>query len=309
MSAISSHQLEILGLGMSMMDSVLMVDAFPEASGVTEIVESAMMGGGPVPTALCAASRLGAKVGIIDRIGLDWVGELIRDDYRDFGVSTCHLKLERGCRSSLGTVLVRKSDGERHVVFRAGDFTPLVEDELPVEALEHCSILHLNGRHWPACIDAARLVREKGGRVSFDGGAHRFDEKFLQLLPLVDILVVASDFAEKLSGSSECDAQLEALAQWDASVVGITDGELGSWFLDAEGNDFHQTAYSVDSVVDTTGCGDVFHGAFLFAANRGDSWKKCASLASAAAAYNASALGGRGHLPTISEVERVLAKY
>lgn len=307
MSAISSHQLEILGLGMSMMDSILMVDAFPEISGVTEVVESVMMGGGPVPTALCAASRLGAKAGIIDRIGLDWAGELIRDDYRDYGVSTQHLQLEQGCRSSFGTVLVRRSDGERHIVFRAGDFTPLAKEELPVEALEHCSILHLNGRHWPACIDAARLVREKGGRVSFDGGAHRFDEKFLQLLPLVDILVVASDFAAKLSGSIERDAQLEALAQWNASVVGITDGESGSWFLDKEGNYFHQPTYPVDSVVDTTGCGDVFHGTFLFAANRGDSWKKCASLASAAAACNAAALGGRGHLPTISEVERYLA--
>ncbi len=308
MSAISGHQFEILGLGMSMMDSILMVDAFPEAAGVTEVGESAMMGGGPVPTALCAASRLGAKAGIIDRIGLDWVGELIRDDYLNYGVSTKHLELEQGCRSSFGTVLVRRSDGERHIIFRAGDFTPLAEEELPVEALEHCSMLHLNGRHWPACVDAARLVREKGGRVSFDGGAHRFDEKFLRLLPLVDILVVASDFAEKLSGSGECYAQLEVLAQWDASVVGITNGESGSWFLDVEGNFFHQTAYPVDTLVDTTGCGDVFHGAFLFAANRGYSWKKCAKLASAAAACNAAALGGRGHLPTISELERFLAE-
>jgi sugar/nucleoside kinase (ribokinase family) len=238
MSAISSHQLEILGLGMSMMDSILMVDAFPEISGVTEVVESVMMGGGPVPTALCAASRLGAKAGIIDRIGLDWAGELIRDDYRDYGVSTQHLQLEQGCRSSFGTVLVRRSDGERHIVFRAGDFTPLAKEELPVEALEHCSILHLNGRHWPACIDASRLVREKGGRVSFDGGAHRFNEKFLRLLPLVDILVVASDFAAKLSGSIERDAQLEALAQWNASVVGTPMENQVAGFLIKKGTIF-----------------------------------------------------------------------
>ena len=88
MSAGSSPPLEILGLGMSMMDSIQVVDAFPEGTGVTEVFDSAMMGGGPVPTALCAASRLGARAGIIDRVGSDWAGDLIRHDYRVHGVST-----------------------------------------------------------------------------------------------------------------------------------------------------------------------------------------------------------------------------
>ena len=307
MSAGSSSTLEILGLGMSMMDSVQVVDAFPEGTGVTEVFDSAMMGGGPVPTALCAASRLGARAGIIDRVGSDWAGDLIRHDYRVHGVNTEYLQLESGCRSSFGNVLVRRSDGERHIVFRAGNFTPLSTEELPRDILEQCSILHLNGRHWPACIEAARVVRESGGRVSFDGGAHRYDDKFLELLPMVDILVVAADFAAKLSGSDERHKQLEGLSQWGASVAGITNGSEGSWFMTGEGEYFHQPAFSVDPVVDTTGCGDVFHGAFLFAANRGDCWKGCAALASAAAACNAGALGGRGHLPTISEAERYLA--
>jgi len=81
-----------------------------------------------------------------------------------------------------------------------------------------------------------------------------------------------------------------------APIVGITHGAEGSWFLAGEGEQFHQPAFPVEPVIDTTGCGNVFHGAFLFAA-----------LASAAAACNAGTLGGRGHLPTISEVERFLA--
>ena len=124
---------------------------------------------------------------------------------------------------------------------------------------------------------------------------------------MVDILVVAADFAAKLSGSDDRDEQLKALSKWGASVAGITEGAEGSWFLTGEGERFHQPAFPVDPVIDTTGCGDVFHGAFLFAANRGDSWEDCAALASAAAACNAGALGGRGHLPTISEAERYLA--
>jgi len=293
---------DILGLGMSILDSIQVVAEFPDGAGVTRVIRSTMMGGGPVPTALCAASRLGAKAAIIDRIGDDWRGERIRADYATFGVDTSFIIIEPDRSSSLGTVLVRERDGERHLLFEEGDFTPLTTAELPHDALAGCGILHLNGRHWPACLDAARLVREGGGLVSFDGGAHRYQARQLDLLPFVDILIVARDYAASLAGSDSREDQLDALAQWGAEIVGITDGAEGSWFLTRGGQGFHQTAFPVDEVIDTTGCGDVFHGAFLFALLQGDAARDAARLASAAAALGAGGLGGRGHLPGLAEV-------
>lgn len=307
MSLSAGSGFDILGLGMSILDSIQVVEAFPAASGVTRVICSTMMGGGPVPTALCAASRLGVKTAVIDRVGDDWRGERIRADYERFGVETSHLISEPGRRSSLGTVLVRASDGERHLLFEEGDFTPLSATELPREALAACRLLHLNGRHWPACLDAARIVRESGGRVSFDGGAHRYEARHLELLPLVDILIVARDYAERLAGTDSRDEQLDALAQWGAEIVGITDGAAGSWFLARGGDRFHQPAFPVENLIDTTGCGDVFHGAFLAAIVHGQSWTDGARIASAAAALSATALGGRGHLPGRVEVEKMIA--
>lgn len=297
---------DILGMGMSMMDSIQQVEEFPAESGVTEVIEGVLMGGGPVPTALCAAARLGARAGIVDRVGGDWRGDLIREDYERFGVDTRFLRQEGGKTSSFGTVLVRRRDGERHIVFQRGDFSILGEEEIPAEALRSCRILHLNGRHWPACVEAARIVRASGGLVSFDGGANRYDPKFLDLLGHVDILVVARDFAVRLSGEEDHEAQLESLGRWNAGIVGITDGERGSWFRERDGSVFHQAAFAVDGLVDTTGCGDVFHGAFLAAAIRGEAWRECARFASAAAALGATALGGRGNLPGRGEVEALV---
>jgi len=293
---------DILGLGMSVLDSLLLLDDFPAEPGVTEVRESALMGGGPVPTALCAAARLGARAAIIDRVGGDWAGEVIHQDYERFGVATDYLRHEVGAASTLATALVRRRDGERHIVFRAGNATALGFDELPTEALRQCGALHLNGRHWPACLEAARIVREAGGVVSFDGGAHRYDPKFLELLPLVDVLVVARDFAERLAGSGEIDRQLESLAQYGATIAGLTDGPRGSWFLAVDGDRFHQPALPAGPVVDTTGCGDVFHGAFLQSRARGEDWRSCARFAAAAAAHNATALGGRGRLPRRADI-------
>lgn len=301
----------ILGLGMSLVDQFHVVDEFPGGPGVSEVKERRIMGGGPVPTALCAAARLGSPAAVIDRVGDDWCGRFVQREYEAFGVDTSHLALEEGRGTTFANVLVRKSDGERHVVFAPGDFTPLAEEELPTDALRHADFLHLNGRHWPACLRAAELVRGAGGKVSFDGGAGRFQEKFTEILPLVDILVVAADFADQLTGlpAGDRDAQLRALSRWGADVAGITDGARGSWFLcgaRASGESFAQPAFPVERIVDTTGCGDVFHGAFLHARHQGQSWRDCARFASAAAALSATALGGRGYLPGPEEVAALM---
>ncbi len=306
MSPRGDADIDLLGLGMSVLDSIHLVDAFPSGAGVSRILASSLMGGGPVPTALCAASRLGARTAIADRIGDDWRGDRVHAEYERFGVATPFLRREPGKRTTLGTVLVRAGDGERHLLYEEGDFTPLPSSELPRDLLATLPLLHLNGRHWPACLDAARLVREGAGRVSFDGGARRFDPRHLELMPLVDILIVAADYAASLAESPAREDQFAALSRWDAEIVGITDGVAGSWFRLREGGRFHQPAFPVDKVIDTTGCGDVFHGAFLFACLRGDTPREAARLASAAASINATALGGRGHLPTLAEVGELL---
>src|SRR5690606_10870161 len=133
----------LVGLGMSVLDLVQIVEEFPAAGGVTRLLGSTTMGGGPVPTALCTAARLGIRTALVDRVGDDWRGRLLREEYERFGVGTECLLHERGRRSTLGTVLVRQRDAERHLLYDEGDFAPLGEDELPRGLLEGCRILHL----------------------------------------------------------------------------------------------------------------------------------------------------------------------
>lgn len=303
-----SRTFDIVGIGMSMIDLLKVVEEFPESEGVTEVIESRLQGGGPVPTALVMAAKLGADTAIVDRIGRDWRGELVVHEYRAAGVDTRHLDLEPDRETTFGAVLVRQRDGARHVVFSPGNFTPLAIDEMPIETIRRAKILHLNGRHWPACIDAALIVRGGGGQVSFDGGAGRYHDRLGKLLPLVDIHISARDFAVNLTGSDDTGDQLAAMIGLGAKIAAVTDGKNGSWFATDEGEVFHQPAFFVENVVDTTGCGDVFHGAFLFAHVRGWSLKEAATFASAAAALNATGLGGRGHLATLEEIREMIVR-
>jgi sugar/nucleoside kinase (ribokinase family) len=172
--------------------------------------------------------------------------------------------------------------------------------------IESARFLHLNGRHMGACLEASRRAKAAGVRVSFDGGADRYRPEMSQLLPLVDVAIVARDFAEKCTGEADPAQAAAALRRLGPGFVVITDGIRGSWIFPASGAPFHQPAYRAKPTVDTTGCGDAYHGTFLYALLKDFPLRQAAAIASAAAALNARELGGRRGLPTWPEVRAFL---
>jgi sugar/nucleoside kinase (ribokinase family) len=127
-----------------------------------------------------------------------------------------------------------------------------------------------------------------------------------QLVPLADVCIVARDFAEKYTQETDIPRAAVSLLEKGPGLVVITDGTKGSWIHSQNGRLFHQAAYLLPHVVDTTGCGDSYHGAFLFGLLRGMELEQTASFASAVAAINSQQLGGRHGLPTQEQVESFL---
>jgi len=309
------ERFDVVGLGVSPLDMVTLVDHFPAEEGVQIALDIAVQGGGPVATALVTLARLGAKTAMLDAIADDWRGELVLAEFRTEGVCTNYLKVSPGRVSSTATVLVsRQAGGARAIVFYPGTAPELSPADLPRPEIESARFLHVNGRHWEACLQACRWARAAGVRISFDGGAHRYRPELRQLVPLTDVCIVARDFAEKYTQAAESEASLwdisqaaDALLREGPRLVAITDGVRGSWVRSREGEFFHQPAYLLPDVVDTTGCGDSYHGAFLFGLLQGWELKRTAALASAVAALNSQHLGGRGGLPTLEQAEAFLA--
>jgi sugar/nucleoside kinase (ribokinase family) len=119
------------------------------------------------------------------------------------------------------------------------------------------------------------------------------------LVPLTDICIVARDFAQQYTGQTDIQTAAEGLLKEGPGLVVITDGMRGSWIYAGQGEAFHQPAHLMPQVVDTTGCGDSYHGAFLFGLVKGLGLERSAALASAVAALNSQHLGGRGGLPSL----------
>ena len=295
-------EVDVIGLGASTVDILSLVDHLPSEDEVLRAEDISVQGGGPVATAMVTLGRLGARAGMIDTIGDDWRGALIRDEFQREGVSVEHLKVGKGWTSSTSCILVKKGSGARSIIWSPGSAPELSPADLPRSAIASAKILHVNGRHWEACMEAVRVAREAGAQVSFDGGAGRYRPELEELVPLTHICIVARDFAEKYTRVAEVDKAAEILLRAGPRVVVITGGTKGSWIRSQDGQSFHQPAYLFPSVVDTTGCGDSYHGAFLFGLLNGMDLERTASFASAVAAINTQRLGGRIGLPTYEQV-------
>jgi sulfofructose kinase len=299
-------QIDVIGLGVSTVDVVSLVDHLPAEEEVQRAIDMTVQGGGPVATAMVALARLGVRVAMIDVIGDDWRGALIREEFQREGIDVVHLKVSKGCTSSTACILVTKENGARSIVYSPGTTPELSAVGIPRSVIASSKILHVNGRHWVACLQAVRTAHEEGVQVSFDGGSHRYRSEMKQLVPLTDICIVARDFAEKYTNETDIQKTAEVLIRSGPRLVVITDGIKGSWVHSREGQFFHQPAYLLPEVVDTTGCGDSYHGAFLFGLLKGLGLEKTASFASAVAALNSQHLGGRIGLPTYTQVESFL---
>jgi sugar/nucleoside kinase (ribokinase family) len=252
-------------------------------------------------------ARLGASVGMLDSLGDDWRSALILAEFAREGVETRFIQAHSAHTASTATVLVRRADAARSIVYCPGSAPELAPHDLPRAEIESARCLHVNGRHWAACLQAVHWARAAGVIVSFDGGAGRYRPEMRQLVPLVDVCIAAREFAERYTGAEDLAQAAALLAAEGPRLVVITEGRRGSWVHPAGGKAFHQPAFLSPQTIDTTGCGDSYHGAFLYGLLQGWDARRTAAVASAVASLNSRALGGRAGLPTLAQAEALLA--
>jgi sugar/nucleoside kinase (ribokinase family) len=264
--------------------------------------EASLQGGGPVPNALSALARLGASTALIDTIGDDWQGEKIREFLKNQNVMTDFVHIEAGCRSTVSTILVERSTGKRAIINYRGDTSEPELDQLQIDLVSEARILHITGTYPETVKWAADLNKSRGGKVSFDGGAGLFKEADRQIIPKVDYCVTAFAYAQSYTGKGSISEMLDAFLSEGVRVAGITCGADGSWFKASSGVEFHQPAYPMPVIMDTTGCGDVFHGIFLYGMLKEFPLEKAVRYASAGAAIVSTRMGGSIGTPTLEEI-------
>jgi sulfofructose kinase len=294
--------LQIVGLGMSTLDVLMRLKDMPTWEHGTRISAFSFDGGGPVATAMAAAARLGARVGYIGTTGDDEAAAIKVRTLAKEGIHLEHLVVRPGPEKQIVLVFVDEETGER-VFAGLGKFgaQPLRVEELDRDYITSAAYLHLDGMHTEAAIQAARWMHAAGKKVSLDGSktSGPISPEMRALVTEVDVLICGQGFGKALTGKTDLWEAGEAALGMGLDVVVQTEGADGSYTVTAEEH-FHIPAFSVP-VVDTTGAGDVFHGAYLVGLLRGWSLRNVALFSTAVSALKCTKLGGRAGIPTFAE--------
>ena len=302
-------EFQIVGVGYNCVDVICMVEDFPVENSSTHITSRITQGGGASATAIVAASRLGARCAFVGNLGNDMISDECIRMFKEDGVCTDYLVKRDDCFGLESIVMVNPENGSR-TKFPQRDFNPTITwtDELK-EVIKNCDVVHLDGTHYENALNAAMLAKEYGVTVSLDGCSMQKDnEKNKALASLADILIMNSKYPLRVSGKPTYNDALIEMSTWGRKeIVGCTLGEDGSKFVIGGGVvDF--PCFKAPKVVDTTGCGDVFHGSFLSAYVSGMDLVSCIRFASATASCKCAVPGGRAGIPDRSTVLRIIGE-
>ena len=292
---------DVVGLGLSTVDHLGVVEALPSFDEVAFVSDYDQQGGGPVATALVTLARLGARVAYLGKRGDDDGGRIIHADFVRYGVDDRSI-VAPGAISPLSYIAVERGTGQRAIFFYPGSTGELEPAELERGTIASARYLHLEGWFPSAALQAAAWAREDETEVVLDGtmvGPHS-----QALVSLTDVLIADANFPRELTGLDHPESAGRALLAMGPRIVVITLGSQGALALSDDAM-LRQPAFSV-SAVDTTGAGDVFHGAFIFGLLQDWQLDRVLRFASATAALKCTRLGGRAGIPTLAGVEAFL---
>ncbi len=290
-----------LFVGHTYIDVTMATDFMPTGDDKSVARDYAVSFGGNAVSAAFACARLGGKTDLIAPVADDWLGHMFTHMAATYRV---RLHPRKVARSSLSFILPR--EGKR-AILRARDQHYL--DDFPRLDVSTFAAAHFDGHMPDAAMHYARAAREHGILTSLDGGGLRDNTE--ELLGYIDVAVVAERLCEQMKLSDE--GMLAYLKSKGCKVGGVTNGEKGMLWYDETGAVERLPALPVphDRVIDTSGAGDIFHGAYVASyIERPDApWIEHFRFARCASAYKVQHLGNEAGLPSRADIEKIQSEF
>lgn len=295
---------DVLGLGVITVDDLLYVDGFPAPDSKQEIRGESRQGGGLTATALVAAARNGARAAFLGVLGDDELSCFAIASLEREGIDCSPVVRSAGARPVHSRIIVETGSGRRTILYtREGATYPPV-DEVETALSQGARILLVDPLPGDAVVHAVNCAQAAGIAVVAD--VENIAPTAAQfLIERADHLIMGVEAGRRATGLRAPGDIAAALGGPQRACSAITAGEEGSWFSERGGLVEHIPALKVDPV-DTTGCGDVFHGAYAAALARGDTVRCAIRVATVAAGLKATQPGGRAGIPDRATTERVL---
>ena len=295
----------IICVGHAALDRVYRIEAFPARPTKVRAIEHIESGGGMAANAAATIGILGGEVELWSRVGADDAGNRIRQALKQAKVDIRYVETFDEGRSSTSAIIV-DDNGERLIVGTRDPNMPSGTSWLPVERIANADIV-LADLRWQEAVRAV-FARARASDVPtvLDADVGNRDA-LTEILALTDYAVFSEEALADYLPDLDQQARLDRILLLGPRHAGVTLGAGGYVWRDTFGGG-RSAAFEVD-VVDTTGAGDAFHGAFTLALAEHRPIADCARFASAVAAMKCTRLGSRSGLPNRQEVDAFMANH
>jgi len=297
---------DVVGLGLNATDVAIEVPHYPAFNSKVEFTAARWQAGGQVATALVVCQRLGLKTKYIGRVGDDPMGQFQLESLRPEGIDLTDLVVVPGCANQCAYIVIEEQSGERTIIWRRDPRLIIRPEDLRPEMIAGAGLVHVDGHDTAAAARLAAWARQASLPVTTD-----VDNIYPGLPALLDStthLISSASLPAAYTGESDYFRALPEICrrhptvQLAAATLG-QDGVLGF----EDGGFLYAPAYAV-RCRDTTGAGDVFHGAFAFGLLQGWATPRILDFSNAVAALNSQAVGARGGIPTQAAAEELMAR-
>jgi sulfofructose kinase len=291
-------------VGIAVQDRIYSLSDLPEGGGKYQAHNYLEAGGGPAATAAVAVARLGVDVDFIGRVGSDSCGDNLIDELKQWGVNTTFCRQYPNARSSQSAILVDRL-GERIIVnYPSPDLDPDAQWLESIDFTRYDMVL-ADVRWHEGALTAFTLAQAAGVPTLLD--ADMTPQDITPLVALADHAVFSTPGLKRMTGQANAMQGLRQAARLTKGRTYVTLGHEGTAWMD-EQRLCQQPTFSVN-VVDTTGAGDVFHGAMAVALAEKKPTEQAIQFASAVAAMKCTKSGGRAGIPNREQTESFLSLY
>jgi sulfofructose kinase len=293
---------DVAGVGLNATDTIIRLPHFPSLDSKVELLSADVRAGGQVASALVACQFWGLQTRYVGKVGDDDAARFQAKEFTRAGVEA-HLLAVPDCPSQNAFILVDENTGERTILWKRDPRLRISSEEVKREWIVNSRALLVDGHDTAAAIAAAQFAREAVIPVVAD--LDYLYDRVKVLLEYADFLMASHDFPAQLTGRPDLLESLPEISRrYGCQVAGVTLGRQGALAWSRE-RFFYCRGYRVRAV-DTTGAGDIFHGAFVFALLRGWPLEKVLAFSCAAAALNCTAIGARGGIRPVAEIDRLM---
>jgi sulfofructose kinase len=295
---------DVLGFGAVAVDELIYVDQYPQLDEKVPILRICRQGGGNTATALVTVARFGLRAAYCGVLGDDELSSFSINELEREGVDTSLIIHRKEANPFLAFVIVDITNGKRSIAYSGEGVMEPDPNEISEELISSGRVLFVDHKAVKIGLHAAHFAKRNNIPIvgDFEG---QINPDLVELIKLVDHLIIGVDFARHLTGMDNRQDIFHLLSNPNRPCCVITEGENGCWYSEFGGEICDFPAYKV-KVQDTTGCGDVFHGAYAAAISQGEVVHRAIQLATAAAGMKALQPGGRAGIPSLTSVEKFI---